>query len=134
MAGERARIAAEVMIRAAGVIRASFSPETAREAALRSVAERLNGRLDKPLVQASVGLRYLALMRERLRLADYEDVPRLRAETGWLEGYLAVRLRSEWVVAAREASPGGKLPGVDAFYAAVAARIVADLEAAALAA
>ena len=130
---ERVRLAAELLPRTLARMGAGGVGDAAEEAGDR-VAVAVERQVDRRLLEASLGLRYVRLMRDRLRSADYEDVPRLRAETEWVERYLAVRLRSKWVRMAQEGSSVRMLPSLEDFYAAVADGIVAELTLAALAA
>lgn len=131
---ERIRLGAELWARVVALVGARTSSDAISGAAAERVARAVDQLLDAPLVQASLALRYLETMQDRLRWADYEDVPPLHAEVRWLEHFLALRLRSPWVRAALASSPENALPSAESVYALVAAKIVTELEAASLAA
>ena len=56
------------------------------------------------VVRSLLALRYLAVLGDSLRTADYEDAPSLTAQTRWAEEYLRLSLECGLLAPAREDS------------------------------
>lgn len=135
---ERDRLAAEVAKRVWVANGGREWADVRGEGSLLALEALLARHLHDGLVRASAALRYVSVMEESCRTADYEDSRSLEAERRWAEHYLQGPMQCAVVVS------GGELPDsalresaeerMERLRAGLAALLTADLKAASIAA
>lgn len=94
--------------------------------------------LNEDIVRSLLALRYLAVLGDSLRTADYEDAPALNAQTRWAEQYLKLSLECGLIAPAKNVGYGAPDDTVaslkDRIHGALAAAVQRDLKAAEVAA